>query len=467
MGKNSSVLTVLSPEKVNFKIKRIKVKIMSRLELLEGLYPQLQQFVSNLGEMQIQKSLLILKANLRAALKDRSKKLRKKINNKIGTLYLQLYRKFFLNRNLKQNQIIFESFSGKAYSDNPRALYEEMINQDLPYEYIWILNDTEKPIPGSAKKVKRGSLSYYYYLATSKYWVLNARMPNAIKKREETVYLQTWHGTPLKKLAADMKEVRMPGTTTEKYKRNFYNEAQKWDYLVSPNDYSTEIFRRAFKFDKEILDVGYPRNDILYKKNNEEDIQQLKNKIGLPANKKVILYAPTWRDDEFYGKGKYKFNLKLNLREMKQRLSDEYVLILRMHYLIADSINIEGAEDFVYNLSSYDDIAELYLVSDVLVTDYSSVFFDYANLRRPILFFTYDIEKYRDNLRGFYFDFEEIAPGPFLKESHELISAFENLDSYEEEYQEKFESFYDKFCSLENGTASEQIIDRVFKDNSK
>lgn len=143
-------------------------------------------------------------------------------------MYKEIYRSLFLNRPVKENRIIFESFAGKSYSDNPRAIYEEMLQDDNSYEYIWIMNDPSKPIPGNAKKVKRLSLRYYYYLATSKYWVINARMPGYMIKRPETVYLQTWHGTPLKKLAHDMKEVRMPGTTTEKYKKNFYLEAQKW-----------------------------------------------------------------------------------------------------------------------------------------------------------------------------------------------------------------------------------------------
>ena len=209
----------------------------------------------------------------------------------------------------------------------------------------------------------------------------------------------------------------MPGTTTEKYKKNFYNESRNWDYLISPNRYSSEIFRRAFKFDKEVLEFGYPRNDILYKnkKGKKALSAGIKREIGIPTDKKVILYAPTWRDDEFHEKGKYKFNLKLDLKKMQEKLGENYVIALRMHYLIAEHIATEGMGDFVYNLSDYEDIAELYLISDILITDYSSVFFDYANLRKPILFFTYDINKYRDTLRGFYMDFEKEAPGPLLK----------------------------------------------------
>ena len=130
-----------------------------------------------------------------------------------------------------------------------------------------------------------------------------------IIKRKGCTYIQTWHGTPLKKLALDLEAVFMAGEKDiSDYKRNFYNNAQTWDYLISQNSYSTEIFRRAFGFTKEILEIGYPRNDILFHKNNKEDIEKIKKELGLPLDKKIILYAPTWRDNEFHGNGRYKFN---------------------------------------------------------------------------------------------------------------------------------------------------------------
>src|SRR5699024_1230145 len=149
------------------------------------------------------------------------------------------------------------------------------------------------------------------------------------------------------------------------------------------------------------------RNDILYNKNNDRDINHLKSKMNLPLDKKIILYAPTWRDNEFYGKGKYKFNLKLDLERLRREVGNEYIVILRIHYLVATHIDISNFEGFAYDMSFYSDIGELYLISDLLITDYSSVFFDYANLKRPILFYTYDIDVYRDTLRGFYIDMEK------------------------------------------------------------
>src|SRR5690606_1338388 len=184
-------------------------------------------------------------------------------------------------------------------------------------------------------------------------------------------------------------EVRMPGTSTEKYKENFVMEAKKWDYLISPNEYSTEIFKKAFKFEKEIVESGYPRNDYLINENNENVIERIKIETNLPVDKKVILYAPTWRDNQFYGRGRYKFDLQMDLNLLKEKLSNEYIIVLRLHYLIAENLNLTDYEGFVYDLSFHEDIRELYLVADLLITDYSSVFFDYAILKRPMIFYVY------------------------------------------------------------------------------
>ena len=436
-------------------------------DTLSGLDPSILQRSGKIGSLQLKAHLnsdykkTVVWIKRRGSLSGWKNALKSKQH-----LYRQLGNQFFSKLPIKNKQIMFESFGGKSYSCNPRAIYEEIQRKDPSYTCIWAFNDpASKQIVGNAKKVKRLSLRYYYYMATSKFWIINARVPKHINKRVETVYVQTWHGTPLKRLAADMKEVHMPGTSTSTYKKNFYEEAQRWDYLVSPNDYSTEIFTRAFHFNKEVLDVGYPRNDLFYKEdvNNPDSIATLKERIGLPASKKVILYAPTWRDDEFYGKGEYKFDIKLDLFEMKERLGEEYVVVLRMHYLIADNLNVEGLEGFAYNMSDYDDIAELYLVSDILITDYSSVFFDYANLNRPILFYTYDLDKYRNDLRGFYIDFEKEAPGPVLMTSDEVINTIENVEQVYVQYQELVSEFNKKFCHLDNGQASSNIINRVIK----
>lgn len=369
-----------------------------------------------------------------------------------------IYNKFFLRFPLKENYIIFESFLGKNYSDSPRNIYEYIIENNMDYQCIWVFNDKNRKIPGNAKIVKRFSLAYYYYFAVSKYWINNMRQPLHLVKREGNVFLETWHGTPLKKLVFDMKDVY---SANPRYKRDFYMQSRAWDYLLSPNQYSSEIFRSAFKFDNEMLEYGYPRNDILYSPQKDKIVARVKKSIGIPEDKKVVLYAPTWRDDDFYEPGKYKFQLQLDLYKMKEFLGDEYVVALRMHYFIADDINVEGLDGFAFNLSKYDDIAELYLISDILITDYSSVFFDYANLKRPILFFTYDLDKYRDQLRGFYLDFENEGPGPLLRTSDDIIEAIANIDEVTKEYAGRYDAFYERFCSWHDGKSTEKVVKKV------
>ncbi|PFK38385.1 CDP-glycerol--glycerophosphate glycerophosphotransferase [Bacillus cereus] len=365
----------------------------------------------------------------------------------------------------KKKLIVFESYSGKQYSCNPRAMYEYMLQNNLDFQMIWSVNKnhTEQFDKGNIPYVKRFSLRWFILLARAQYWVTNSRMPIWLPKPKHTTYVQTWHGTPLKKLAGDMKEVHMPGTTTEKYKDNFHREAQNWDYLLSPNEYSTEIFKRAFQFQKDVVEAGYPRNDFLYVNNNPKAIDALKKQNGLPIDKKIILYAPTWRDDQFYSKGRYKLDLQLDLQLLQKRLGSDYIILLRMHYLVAEQFDLEPYKGFVYDFSKHVDINELYLLSDLLITDYSSVFFDYANLKRPIIFYTYDIDSYRDKLRGFYFDLETEAPGPVVMNTEEVL---EEILKFEMvglgAFAEKYNTFYNNYCYLEDGFASKRVVEKIF-----
>lgn len=363
--------------------------------------------------------------------------------------------------------VMFESYLGKQYSCNPRAIYEYLREHHPEYKMYWSVDGRyiHNFLGKDIKYVKRFSMKWLFLMALAKYWVTNSRMPLWIPKPKRTIYLQTWHGTPLKRLAADMEEVHMPGTTTEEYKKNFYLESRNWDYLISPNPYSTKIFRRAFQFEKEIIESGYPRNDFLYTHNTPEVINELKKMFGLPHDKKVILYAPTWRDDQFYTKGKYKFNLELDLSEMMKQLGDRYVVILRMHYLVAENLDLSSYQGFAYDFSNHGDIRELYLISDLLITDYSSVFFDYANLKRPMIFFVYDIENYRDKLRGFYFDFEKEAPGPLVRKSEEVIEKVIEFEQKGYRVPDNFDAFYHRFCSLESGISSKRVVESVFLEN--
>lgn len=362
------------------------------------------------------------------------------------------------------NTIVFESFGGKNYSDSPKYIYEYMQKNYPKLNYIWVFNNPDKNvIIGNAEKVKKGTKEYYDAYSKAKFWVSNARLPLYLNKKENQIYIQTWHGTPLKRLANDMKVVRMPGTTTANYKKNFYAETSRWDYLVSPNRYSTNIFKTAFWMDEErTWEIGYPRNDILVNRSNDQEyINQIKKDLNLPEDKKVIMYAPTWRDDEFVKKGQYLFDLKINLENLQKELGENYVILLRMHYLIANALDLNGYEDFAIDVSNYSDISELYLISDALITDYSSVMFDFGILKRPQYFFAYDIEKYDKGLRGFYMDYMNDLPGEIITDEFKLAEELKNIDEHKEKYKEKIEKFYEKFCSLEKGQSSKFIGDYI------
>ena len=360
--------------------------------------------------------------------------------------------------------ILFESNMGRNYTGNPKAIYEEMLGLglDRSYRSYFILEDMDTKIPGTAKKIKRNRLRYFYYFAIAGIWISDTRFPRYIIKRPDTLYIQTWHGTPLKKLALDLDAVYMSGETSlEEYKRNFYKNVQTWDYLISQNKYSTEIFRRAFGFEKEILEIGYPRNDILFKKNKKEEIYKIKEMLGLPQDKRVILYAPTWRDNEYYRNGIYKFNTGLDFPLLMKELSEDTVWVVKYHYLIRDAIDWSDYEGFVYDFDKDYDISLLYLVSDMLVTDYSSVMFDYSILKRPMLFYCYDLCEYKDTLRGFYFDFMNEAPGPVVETTEALIESIKAYDN--ENYKDKYEAFISKYNHADDGKAAGKVIDLICK----
>ncbi|WP_368653166.1 CDP-glycerol glycerophosphotransferase family protein [Ornithinibacillus sp. 4-3] len=453
--------------------KKTVVPYFHQTKDIDKYFGKLNSVLSKVQPEILEKHDWFLKREVKPIIKNKVKKYKKihethhllrdmrGIHKSRSKLYRFIYKRVFMKLPLKKDLIFFESFLGKNYSDSPKYIYEYLVNtNDDRYKAVWSFNEKTN-IPGNAIQVKRFSLKYFYYVARAKYWVSNSRLPKYLDKREENIYLQTWHGTPLKMLVFDMNDVY---SADPKYKENFYQQSRRWDYLSSPNQYSSDIFRRAFKFDKEMLEFGYPRNDILYQKNTDEHIQQIKEKMNLPRDKKIVLYAPTWRDDDYFSRGKYRFELKLDLKNMQNQLGNDYIVLLRMHYFIANQMDISDIEGFAYDFSTYDDIAELYLVSDMLITDYSSVFFDYANLKRPILFFTYDLEKYRDQLRGFYLDIENEVPGPLLMSSNEVINSIKNIEEVNDKYKEKYKAFYERFCKWDDGNASEKTVKTVFKD---
>ncbi|EKH2191284.1 TPA: bifunctional glycosyltransferase family 2 protein/CDP-glycerol:glycerophosphate glycerophosphotransferase [Staphylococcus pseudintermedius] len=395
------------------------------------------------------------------------------VKNIIRRHRLQERSRYFLTDkidNVNAKTVVFESFGGKNYSDSPKYIYEYMKDHYPELNYRWVFANPEtNRVPGEALKVKKNSAAYYQAYSEAKVWVSNARLPLFLNKKENQTYIQTWHGTPLKRLANDMKVVRMPGTTTSLYKRNFHKETSRWNYLISPNRYSSEIFRTAFWMPPEkTLEIGYPRNDILVNRADDVALQaEIREELNIPKGKKIIMYAPTWRDDEFVKKGSYTFKLKIDLARLQETIGDDYVVLLRMHYLIANALDLKGFEDFAIDVSNYNDISRLYLISDCLITDYSSVMFDYGILKRPQLFFPYDIEKYATELRGFYIDYHNDLPGPIYTDPDALIEGLKNIEQIRETYQDQIEAFHQRFCSMENGRAAQYIGDMIYNEIQK
>lgn len=384
------------------------------------------------------------------------------IRKTLKLLMLALYNIFILFGRVNRKLIIFESNLGRNYSGNPRFIYEEMVARGLDkvYRCYFVLENTGITIPGNAVKLKRLRIRYFLIFAKAGIWVSDSRMPAYLKKRKHTVYIQCWHGTPLKKLGLDLEQISMESEKDlDTYKKKFIKNTSSWDYLISQNSYSTDIFKRAFNFHKTILEIGYPRNDILFHSNNATDIARIKKSLGLPENKKLILYAPTWRDNEHYGRLHYRFSTGLDFAYLKTKLSPEYAMLVKSHYLVGERPDFSEYEGFIYPFTAECDIAELYLAADILVTDYSSVMFDYSILNRPMVFFTYDLSDYKDTIRGFYFDFIEEAPGPLVSDSKELADTILAADY--SQYDTKLKAFREKYNHADQGNASKKAVDII------
>ncbi|MFC7328983.1 bifunctional glycosyltransferase/CDP-glycerol:glycerophosphate glycerophosphotransferase [Marinactinospora rubrisoli] len=360
-----------------------------------------------------------------------------------------------------REEILFDSYTGRQFSDSPHSIYAELRARGgrwADYPMSWLVRDGQVNLPPDLTRVRHNGHDFYESLARSRYLVTNSRQPAWFARRPGQTVVQTWHGSMLKRIGFDIENIR--GKSRD-YHEKLAWETRQWDYLVSPSPWATPILRRAFRFEGEILETGYPRNDIFFSAEREAIAERTRRRLGLPEGKKVILYAPTWRDDKYYTRGKHKLDLHLDLRRMYGKLGEDHVLLVRRHPRVVDSVPIVG-ENFVYDVSLYPEIMELFLITDILVTDYSSMMFDFANTGRPMLFFTYDIESYRDNLRGFYFDFEETAPGPLLVESDDVIASVLDVDEVAGRYAGRYRKFVEQFCPLDDGNAAARVVDRVF-----
>ena len=387
----------------------------------------------------------------------------KRIQYKIITLVIKV----------DEKTIIFACFNGKSYSCSPKAIYKYMLSSEeyKDYKYIWAFRNPEnyKELENNrnTKLVKIHSKKYKKYLAKAKYWIFNYKIPDYIYPKKNQIFVQCWHGTPLKRLGCDLEHFDNVLNTMKGIKKRYKIEASKFSYFISPSKFASEKFISAWNLKETgkeniILEEGYPRNDFLfnYTKNDEENI---KKKLGIEKdNRKIILYAPTYRSDQHETGVGYTYKEELDFTRLQKKIGDKYIILFRPHYFIANSFDFEKYKGFVYNVSNIDDINELYIISDMLITDYSSVFFDYANLKRPIIFYMYDLDHYRDDSNGFYIDLNEL-PGKIVKTQEELEDEINNIN-INFKYDEKYRKFNEKYNYLDDGNASKRVVEKLIQD---
>ena len=382
------------------------------------------------------------------------------------------YLKYKLKYKVDDKTIFFEVYDGRNYTCSPKAIYEKMLTMKefKDFKFVWAFNDPSKHDVMKDKRlviVKTNTKDYYKYISSSKYWIVNSIMDECITKKKGQVYVQCWHGTPLKRLRYDIEVNGAVLNTIEEIRKRNDRDAVKFDYFISPSKYCTEKFTSAFNLvalgKKDIIiEEGYPRNDSLFNRNKKE-VDKIKDKLGIPKDKKVICYLPTFRDNQHTSGVGYTYNLAINFDSLKKRFGKDYVILFKPHYFIANKIDLSKYKNFVYNVANYDEINDIYLASDLLITDYSSVFFDYANLNRPVMFYMYDFDDYKNNLRDFYISLDEL-PGPIAKTQKELEDYIVNIDKSISKHKKTYDKFNDKYNYLDDGNASERVIRVIFKD---
>lgn len=357
------------------------------------------------------------------------------------------------------DRVVFEAGVGRQYADSPRYIYEELVRRRSTMRKVWAYRGKIHTADANTTVVQRLSPGYFWHLGRAKYWVNSQNLPHYLRRRPGRVFVQTWHGTPLKRMLLDAAAIEGRDAG---YIERMTRAAAQWSVLVSPSPYATKAISGAYGYSGSTLEVGYPRNDILLSPDRDHLGAVVRTRLGIAADARVILYAPTFRDDQ-KDAGRFRFTLPFDLDRVQERLGPNTVLLLRMHVLISKAVTIpaECAHN-VLDVSGYPEIQELYLASDAAITDYSSVFFDFALLRRPIVFYAYDLDDYRDRLRGFYLDYFSELPGPIVTSEAELLDTLDDLDAVAAAYAPRFDDFLERFAPHDDGHAAERVVDAVF-----
>ncbi|HYO40519.1 MAG TPA: CDP-glycerol glycerophosphotransferase family protein [Nocardioidaceae bacterium] len=314
-----------------------------------------------------------------------------------------------------RNLVLFECFSGTGTGDGPRAVCDQLLRRGTDLDLVWSVDDRAVAPVAGTRAVLRGTPEWYEAVGSARLLVNNDVFPEYFRKGPHQLYVQTWHGTPLKRIGTDIPHQRV---SAEHYLRRLAREASSWDLLLSSSPYSTAVFRKALGYHGRILEIGRPSNDVLAGEDASITRAAVRARLGIPATQTVLLYAPTWRDNALRG-GTWEKVLHLDSSAVTAARPDLTVLV-RGHPKTASRSAITGV-DRVIDVTSYPDIAPLYLAADVLVTDYSAAMFDFALTDKPMIFLVPDLEAYRDRIRGLYLDLEAMAPGPLVRSTEEVL----------------------------------------------
>ena len=354
-------------------------------------------------------------------------------------------------KKLNDNWVIFyDLFSKNGNGDSIRPIAEELRKQRPDMKFFFV-SKTLKYIDMADEIIKPHTLRFNYVMYKAKYLLSPMGFPKK-NKREGQVWVQTWHGTPLKKLYLSRED-------TQKFRKDV-KQYEKADFFCISCDFCKTAFSEAMLIKEEqFLPSGLPRNDIL--SNYDENlINSVKEELKLPKDKKVLFYCPTWRRYDF------KAVLPFDMQKMREALGDEYCLLIRSHagkhQWVDCNDNPVDVEDgkFCFNVANYPDISHLYLVSDIHITDYSSSMFDYGILERPQIFYAYDLAQYEKEFQ-LYFDYKDVICGDMPVNTDELIDAVKNLQP---DY-EKIKAFKNRFCTYEKGDAAKKVIEAMLAKN--
>ncbi|MFF4491634.1 CDP-glycerol glycerophosphotransferase family protein [Streptomyces sp. NPDC001544] len=372
----------------------------------------------------------------------------------------QQYRRA-LGRPVDPGLAVFAAYWDRGVACNPAAIAAKLGELAPHIHPVWVVTRENVPLlPPGTDHVVPGTRRYWEVLATAKYLTNNVNFPNAVVKRPDAIHLQTHHGTPLKRMGLD--QMRHPAAAQGMDFAALLARVDKWDYSVSANSHSTRMWERAYPSRYTSLDYGYPRNDVYYRC-DARGVRAVRERLGIAPGRRAVLYAPTHRD---YEAG---WTPRLDLAALADRLGEDTVLLVRAHYFYGGAASpLAGLRRAgrVVDVSAYDPVEELCLAADALVTDYSSIMFDYANLDRPIVVYADDWETYATT-RGVYFDLMAEPPGQVARTQEELAEILTTGAWRDEGAAKARAAFRRRFCEYDDGRAAERVVRRVFLGESE